>query len=60
MSSTYLITLICLLVGLIFFSAFFSAAETAYSSVSKSKIEINVKNKKKSALLIQKHHKSFG
>jgi len=45
---------------LIFLSALFSAAETAYSSVSKVKINSEVSNKKRSAILIQKHYKSFG
>lgn len=59
-SNGLLIGLISLLLILIVFSAFFSAAETAYSSVSKSKIEIKAKEGKRSALLIKKHHKSFG
>ncbi|MCK5807326.1 MAG: HlyC/CorC family transporter [Mycoplasmataceae bacterium] len=60
MSTPILITLISVLVVLIFFSAFFSAAETAYSSVSKSLIETEAKKGKRSALLIKKHYKSFG
>ena len=60
MSNGLIIGLIILLLVLIILSALFSAAETAYSSVSKSKIESNVKNGKKSAILIKKHHKSFG
>lgn len=60
MSSGLAIGLIVLLAILIIFSAFFSAAETAYSSVSKSKINAEAKNGKKSAILINKHYNSFG
>ena len=54
-SNIYLIVFVFVL---ILFSAFFSAAETAYSSISKSKIRYNLKNK--SATLVLKHLKSFG
>ncbi len=54
------IVFIVILSFLIFFSAFFSAAETAYSSVSQSKIDVDLKKGKKSAILIKKHYKSFG
>lgn len=60
MGAGLLASLIIILSILIFLSAFFSAAETAYSSVSKSKIEIEAKNKKRGAILIKKHYKSFG
>lgn len=60
MSKATLIILIIVLAILIVFSAFFSAAETAYSSVSKAKIESKAKQGKKSAVLIKKHHKNFG
>ncbi|NQZ65697.1 MAG: HlyC/CorC family transporter [Mycoplasmatales bacterium] len=60
MSTEMLIFLVVFLAILILFSAFFSAAETAYSSVSKSKIETTAKNGKKGAQLIQKHYNSFG
>lgn len=60
MSSGLTIGLIVLLAILIIFSAFFSAAETAYSSVSKSKIANEAKKGKRSALLISKHYNSFG
>ena len=41
-------------------SSFFSAAETAYSSVSKLVIETKAKEGKKSAKLIKKHYGNFG
>ncbi|WP_128008739.1 hemolysin family protein [Mycoplasma sp. ATU-Cv-508] len=48
------------LILLLFFSMFFSAAETAYSSVSKYTIEKNLRKNRRSARLIKKHYKSFG
>ncbi len=60
MSFTLEIALIIVALILIVFSAFFSAAETAYSSVSQSKIETSAKNKKRASLLIQKHYSKFG
>lgn len=60
MSNGLIIGLIILLAFLIIGSAFFSAAETAYSSVSSSKIEEGVAKGKKSAILIKKHSKKFG
>ena len=60
MSNGLIIGLIFLLLVLIIFSAFFSAAETAYSSVSYSKVEEKARKGVKSALLIKKHSKKFG
>ena len=60
MSTSTVIVIIVLLVVLLMLSAFFSAAETAYSSVSKTIIKRNLKKGKKSAMMIDKHHKSFG
>jgi CBS domain containing-hemolysin-like protein len=60
MSETTKIILTIILSILIILSAFFSAAETAYSSVSQSKIDIDFKKKKKGAILIKKHYKTFG
>ena len=60
MSSETLIPLIIVLGILVVFSSFFSAAETAYSSVSRSQIETKIKQGKKSAVLIKKHYKMFG
>ncbi|MCK5867261.1 MAG: HlyC/CorC family transporter [Mycoplasmataceae bacterium] len=60
LTTPVLIILISVLVILIVLSAFFSAAETAYSSVSRSLVETEAKKKKRSALLIKKHYKSFG
>ena len=60
MSESTQIIFIVILCILILFSAFFSAAETAYSSVSQSKIDVDFKKGKKSAILIRKHYKSFG
>ena len=44
---------------LLFFSAFFSAAETAYTSVKKTKISIEVNKGNKKAKLIQKQYENF-
>jgi len=60
MSTGLTIGLSIFLGGLVFLSALFSAAETAYSSVSKVKINSEVIKKRRSAILIQKHYKSFG
>jgi len=60
MSTGLTIGLSIFLAILIFLSALFSAAETAYSSVSKVKINSEVSKKKRTAILIQKHYKSFG
>jgi len=60
MSTGLTIGLSIFLGGLVFLSALFSAAETAYSSVSKVKINSEVIKKCRSAILIQKHYKSFG
>ena len=60
MSTPLIIILSIVLVFLIFLSAFFSAAETAYSSLSAITLTKKAKTKKKSALLITKHYKSFG
>ena len=60
METSTQIILIAVLFALICLSSFFSAAETAYSSVKPAKIETKIKQGKKSALLIKKHYKSFG
>ena len=60
MSSSTRVILIVVLAILVCFSAFFSAAETAYSSIKPVKIEQALKTKKRSAKLIKKHYKSFG
>lgn len=54
------IILIILLFVLLVLSAFFSASETAYSSIKPAKIESAIHKGKKSAKLIKKHYKSFG
>lgn len=54
----YLLISIALLICLIF-SAFFSAAETAYTSLSPATIEINSKKNVKAGKLIQKHVHSY-
>ena len=54
------ILLILSLALLITLSAFFSGSETAYSSVSQSKIELNAKKNKRAAKLIKKHYRVFG
>lgn len=60
MSSTQIIILIIISLILLSLSSFFSAAETAYSSITKFTIERNLKRNKRSARLIKKHYKSFG
>lgn len=60
MSTGLLIALIVLFVVLLCFSAFFSAAETAYSSVRPIKIEHAIAQGKKGAKLVKKHYKTFG
>ena len=60
METSTQIILIAVLFILVCLSSFFSAAETAYSSVKPAKIESKIKQGKKSALLIRKHYKSFG
>lgn len=60
LSTTTEIILVCGLFVLVVFSAIFSAAETAYSSVSRAKIEQAIKDGKRSALLIRKHYHKFG
>lgn len=52
--------LIIISLVLLLLSSFFSAAETAYSSITKFTIEQNLKKNKYSAKLIKKHYKSFG
>lgn len=59
MNST-LIVLLILSILMLVFSAFFSAAETAYSTLSKMTIEKHFKGKKTTDKLIRKHYKSFG
>ena len=54
------IIIILILFLLILASAFFSGSETAYSSVSRVKIEKAVNEGKKSGKLIMKHYKTFG
>ena len=60
MSTSSIIIIVVILTILIFLSALFSAAETAYSSLAPAKLKIELKKGKKSALLINKHYKSFG
>lgn len=60
MSTGLEIILIILLFVLLVLSAFFSASETAYSSIKPAKIEHAIHKGKKSAKLIKKHYKSFG
>lgn len=60
MATSTQIILIAVLFLLVCMSSFFSAAETAYSSVKPAMIESKIKQGKKSALLIKKHYKSFG
>ena len=57
-----LVVLILLIVALLFLfalSALFSAAETAYTSLSKAAIETNLKKHPKTGKLIKKHVSSF-
>lgn len=60
MSLIQIIILVFICLILLFLSSFFSAAETAYSTVNKFTIEHNLKKKRLSAKLIRKHYKSFG
>lgn len=60
MDSYLIIIFISLLALLLIFSALFSAAETAYSSLSKSKLQLKVDGGSKVAKLIQKHYNTFG
>lgn len=55
-----LVIIIIVLILLLILSAFFSGTETAYTSVSFSRIETDFKKGFKSAKLIKKHYKSFG
>lgn len=60
MSDLTKIIIVIILFLLVLASAFFSGSETAYSSVSRVKIEKAINDKKKSGKLIMKHYKSFG
>ena len=60
MTTSTIIIIVAILAVLIFLSAFFSAAETAYSSLSPALLKTKLKQGKKSAKLINKHYKSFG
>ena len=60
MSSETRIILIVFGIILVFFSAFFSAAETAYSAINPVKIESEYKKGSRRAKLIKKHYKTFG
>lgn len=60
MSASTKIIIIIVLFFLILASALFSGAETAYSSVSRVKIEKSANSGKRSGKLIMKHYKSFG
>ena len=60
MDSYLIIIFVSLLSVLLILSAVFSAAETAYSSLSKSKIQVKVDKGSKTAKLILKHYNTFG
>lgn len=60
MSTGVQIGLIVALFFLVIGSAIFSASETAYTSLSRAKLEQEIKDGSKSALLVRKHIQKFG
>ena len=60
MDTNLKITLLVVSIFLLLLSSFFSAAETAYTSISKLKYEKDAEKGLWSAKLIEKHHKNFG
>lgn len=54
------ISFIVILIFLIMGSAIFSASETAYTSLSRAKLEEEIRVGKKSALIVRKHIHKFG
>ncbi len=60
MSTGTQIALIFILLILVFASAIFSSSETAYTSLSRAQLEQQIKDGKKSALLVRKHIHKFG